>query len=567
MSNAIKYSTGTETEALKIGNYWVGTGDVGKGPTTTTDYWASISPPSGGFTLYGHKPNISSSVGGPSIYVCSDSSELLSLTNRINGTNFTQLADCLQWYTTQTDRMVFNFDYESITSNGLIINLDAKFYPSYPISGLTWSNIGTTTSSPNAILQGSPSPTIDESGLSIVFSDSNSNYANMTTPGNLSTWTCEVWFYLTKALTGKVTSIICGAYDATSKLNFTIGTNNAPTNTNLAVGFFDGSWHSTTGFIPDINTWYQVVGTYDGTTLRQYVDGVANGGTLAYTGTPQSGGEIRLMRRWDSPISSSNLVDGKLAIARVYNRALSDSEILTNYNAQSSRFVTYNVDTTNLTMMLEPQNYTGGSAWVDVTDNGYIAGLNGGVTYSSSFGGYFDFDGVDDTMSISDNTNLQLSTTQARSFQVWFNIDTLPASGFMPIFGKLSSSYGFDGHYAAIQSDGKIRFVTNGGSIAKINTTTATYTTGTWYFLTCISQITSTSNSTKIYINSTEVLSDAHGTDTYSENNDFYLGYIGSGVSSQYLDGKIGAVYVYSNALTASQVLNNFNATKTRFGL
>ena len=338
MSNPIKYSTGTETEALKIGNYWVGTGDVGKGPTTTTDYWASISPPSNGFTLYGHKPNISSSVGGPSIYVCSDFSELLSLTNTINGTDFTQLTDCLQWYTTQTDRMVFNFDYEPIITNSLIINLDAYFYPSYPISGLTWSNIGTTTSSPNAILQGSPSPSIDESGLAIVFSDSSSNYANMATPGSLSTWTCEVWFYLTKALTGKVTSIICGAFDGTSKLNFSIGTNNSPTNTNLAVGFFNGAWHSTTGFIPDVNTWYQVVGTYDGATLRQYVNGVANGGTLNYIGIAQSGGEIRLMRRWDSPISSGNLVDGKLAIARVYNRALSDSEILTNFDAQRSRF-------------------------------------------------------------------------------------------------------------------------------------------------------------------------------------------------------------------------------------
>lgn len=337
MSNAIKYSLVNQPESLKIGNYWIGTGDVAKGPTDVTDYWAGISPPTGGYTLYGHKPNISSTIGGPSIYLCADSTELVDLTNKINNTNFTQLTDCLQWYTTQTDKMVFNIDYEPIVTNGLIINLDAYFYPSYPLSGLTWSNTGSINSPRNALLKGSPSPYLEESGLSIAFVDTNLNYATMSNPGDLSNWTCEVWFYLTTSLSAKVTSIICGVYNG-SNLNFSIGTNNAPTTTNLCVGFFNGAWRNTTGINASINTWYQVVGTYDGTTLRQYVNGVANGGTLSYTGTSQSGGEIRLMRRWDSPVTSGNLADGQLAIARVYNRALSSTEVLTNFDAQKNRF-------------------------------------------------------------------------------------------------------------------------------------------------------------------------------------------------------------------------------------
>jgi hypothetical protein len=38
MSNPIKYSTGSESLALKTGNFYIGTGDVGKGPTSTTGY-------------------------------------------------------------------------------------------------------------------------------------------------------------------------------------------------------------------------------------------------------------------------------------------------------------------------------------------------------------------------------------------------------------------------------------------------------------------------------------------------------------------------------------------------
>ena len=59
MPNSIKYSTSAQTLALKKGNYWIGTGDVGKGPTSTTDYYNGISP-SGGYTIYLNKAS-----GGP----------------------------------------------------------------------------------------------------------------------------------------------------------------------------------------------------------------------------------------------------------------------------------------------------------------------------------------------------------------------------------------------------------------------------------------------------------------------------------------------------------------------
>ena len=42
MSNPIKYSTGAETLALKSGNFYIGTGDVGKGPTFSTNGGGSI---------------------------------------------------------------------------------------------------------------------------------------------------------------------------------------------------------------------------------------------------------------------------------------------------------------------------------------------------------------------------------------------------------------------------------------------------------------------------------------------------------------------------------------------
>jgi hypothetical protein len=170
------------------------------------------------------------------------------------------------------------------------------------------------------------------------FDDTSYEYAAIPNIGDLSQWTIEAWFRLTTSLSGKVTSVITNQFNLSNKLNFSMGTNNAPANYNLAVGFFDGAWRNTSGFTPSLNTWYQVVGTYDGTTVRQYVNGSANGGTLTYSGTPQSGGEVRLMRRWDSPLLPGNLVDGDLAIIKVYNTALNSGEVLSNFNDNKDRF-------------------------------------------------------------------------------------------------------------------------------------------------------------------------------------------------------------------------------------
>ena len=88
----------------------------------------------------------------------------------------------------------------------------------------------------------------------------------------------------------------------------------------------------------------------------------------------------------------------------------------------------------------------------------------------------------------------------------------------------------------------------------------------TWYLFTFMSQITGTANTTKVYINTTEYISTAHGNDGYSENNPLYLGYIGAGVGSLYLNGKIGACYFYTSGLSLSDITTNFDNTKSRFG-
>jgi hypothetical protein len=225
--------------------------------------------------------------------------------------------------------------------------------------------------------------------------------------------------------------------------------------------------------------------------------------------------------------------------------------------------------TDSLFMHLDASDYTTGT-WNDRTANANNATISG-ATWSSTDGGIFDLDGTNDTISIPHKSSLSLITSGQRTIQVWVKFDVLPASTAQgqPVFGKLSSSSGFDGYWGGLYSNtGNTRVVTNGASTQKItDSTTNPISINTWYLYTFISQITSTTNTTKVYINGTEVSSTAHGSDTISETNPLYLGFIGAGVSSPYLNGKIGAAYFYTKGLSATEVLQNYNATKARYGL
>lgn len=212
-----------------------------------------------------------------------------------------------------------------------LLYLDAQDYPG---SGTNWpADVGS-----DATLIGGPAYTVAPPTY-LSFDPLDVEYATVPDLGNLGTWTIETWFRATSSLVGRVTSVVCNQFDLSTKLNFSIGTNNAPFSYNYCVGFFDGTWQTTEGFSPAQNTWYQVVGTYDGTTIKQYVDGTISSQTN-YAGTPQSGGEVRIARRWDSSdIDSNNFFPGDIGLVRIWNTALTDVQVTDLYNQNSSRFV------------------------------------------------------------------------------------------------------------------------------------------------------------------------------------------------------------------------------------
>jgi hypothetical protein len=137
MPNGIKYSVTQQTNSLKKSNFWVAVGDVDKGPTSSTDYWSAVTPPSGGYTIYLNKGS-----NGPSIYTVANNAQLITFTNNLASTSYTTAYECLNWFASQSDKMVVNMNYGSIVTTGLQMAFDADYSLSYSQDGTSaWYDI------------------------------------------------------------------------------------------------------------------------------------------------------------------------------------------------------------------------------------------------------------------------------------------------------------------------------------------------------------------------------------------------------------------------------------------
>jgi hypothetical protein len=315
MPNKIKYNVSGQSLALKKGNFWIGTGDVAKGPTSTTGYWNGISPPAGGYTIYLNKAN-----NGPSIYVASNDAQLIDLTNKIAGTSYTTANECLNYYAGQSDKMVFNDDSPPIVTNGLIMNLDAGFTPSYPKNGETWYDV--SSGGNNGTLVNGPSYS-SSGGGTIVFDGTDDTVNVSGNFGTYSNYTICYW----------------AIRDAENRM---------PVAGRLNTNFYwygDNSWAYTHGGVwgeyyynKNVNiplgSWGHLCVVYNGSNVSIYRQGIYQG-QQSTTGTADWSQGFKI-GFWSAGGPYAWL--GKISVAQFYNRALSPSEITQNFNAGLTRF-------------------------------------------------------------------------------------------------------------------------------------------------------------------------------------------------------------------------------------
>ena len=93
----------------------------------------------------------------------------------------------------------------------------------------------------------------------------------------------------------------------------------------------NGSYTAFSGVVPSQNVWYQIVGTYDGSNVKIYIDGVLKG-TLSATGSINSNNELLMLG--DAGYGGlSAFLNGNLDEVSIYSRGLTQSEVTNIYNS------------------------------------------------------------------------------------------------------------------------------------------------------------------------------------------------------------------------------------------
>ena len=187
-----------------------------------------------------------------------------------------------------------------------------------------------------------------------------------------------------------------------------------------------------------------------------------------------------------------------------------------------------------------------GTSWYDLSGNNTTATLTNGPTFNGVNGGSIVFDGADD-YAIASNS-LLVHRTSNWTYSCWLKFSATPSAGTIFTNGIWFNCLLF-------------RFETNGITVYSMSGNWGKFTLiptlGLWYKLDFVRN----GSSVDFYLNSIYSQSISFTADIQPSSN-FYIGIHAPG---ECFNGNISQVSIYNKALTSQEVLQNYNAVKSRF--
>ena len=312
-------------------------------------------------------------------------------------------------------------------------------------------------------------------------------------------------------------------------------------------------------------------GNYDGLNrTRIYSNGVwrndANGvGTSGFSQVEYigSGGDCQFFKNTIQELVyyPSNQLNNRIAIENNINSYYS----LWDRSAVVSNGLVLNLDASDINSY-----YKTGTEWFNIaaTSSTIKGTLINGPVFSTANGGVINFDGVNDYVDCGNSSTF--NQTNALTLSTWVKINSFASTN--TIIGK-QWCYGNQYSYSlAIDTQGKLQFYYSldggycGGTFANYISSNS-ISTNTWYNIV----LSFTNTSVKLYLNGQLISGIQTGINTslYVSNSPVLLGIYRnlSGTYGDALNGSMGSTLIYNRAISATEVLQNFNATKSRFGL
>jgi hypothetical protein len=215
------------------------------------------------------------------------------------------------------------------------------------------------------------------------------------------------------------------------------------------------------------------------------------------------------------------------------------------------------VITDGLVLYLDAANtrsYPGsGTAWNDLSRSGNNGTLTNGPTFNSGNGGSIVFDGVDDFVSVTGSI-----TVTAATFVTW-----LRRNGNQDQYDGILFSRGANTTGMNFQVSNQLGYHWNDAGNTYNWQSGLTIPNLTW----CMIAVSVTSSSAIAYLCQSSGITSATNSVSHASTTINALMVGRDSFSSRYFNGNIAQSLIYNRALSSTEILQNYNATKTRFGL
>ena len=235
------------------------------------------------------------------------------------------------------------------------------------------------------------------------------------------------------------------------------------------------------------NTWYHGVWTFDGTTRRMYLNGVeeSSDSPWVFAGNNQP----ILLGQYTTSNATLN-IDGKIDEPRIYNRALTASEIRYLYN-RGGPVAHYKMDEGS------------GSTAYDASNIANDGTITGAIYAAGQYGTALDFDGTDDNVNVADTAALDYGDTDDMTISGWFNRDTATSDDVIVAKRNSLSTASDTGYIAYLDATADtLIFEVSDGTDEYSLTSSSTFTSTGWNHFSIVWDQDSAAGS-EIYINGT----------------------------------------------------------------
>ena len=445
----------------------------------------------------------------------------------------------------------------SFNSNGALLYVDAGNTASYPGSGTTWTDLSGNTN--NGTLVNSPVFTNIGAASYLTFNGTGAQYASTTAAKFNKTYTGKTVIIAARMANSSFSS---GQYRCL------FGTNGGTRNFNTYM-YFDGtnfklhySSNGVGGFSNNLSIaymqWFVIAVTHTtGGLVSYYLNGQPVGTNTGITFAQYASNSGEYIALGD------NYWYGDINTCAVYGRALSRDEIQQNYNAISAQ---YSNVSTNLVAYYNPDltsSYPGtGTTLFDISGNG-LNGTMSNITYTDP---YFTYNGTSSQVTILDNALLEPGSGNW-TMEAWVYLSNT-GPGIKTILGKFDPGGGSNDVSYSMRIGAANAFAQFGdGTGAYIDSTLYTLTINTWTQIVYV-WTNSATKTLQTYINGASIGSVNHTLNSILNTpSNLYLGSYNGGEYAQWMNGRIGITRLYNSALTASQVLQNFNTNRAIYGI